>query len=127
MKKAVFVIAVFLVGSSGLVGCFYDRELDQDPGGIPANVSFSNDVVPVLNKNCAGSGCHDAIPTYKPSLVADQAYSALNAGGYISQTVPSTGKLYQSIAEGNMPPGQPMSTKDVNLIIGWLEGGAKNN
>lgn len=127
MRKLTFIIICFLAGSFGLVSCYYDRELDQDPSGIPANVSFSNDVVPVLNKNCAGSGCHDAGPTHKPSLVADKAYSDLVAGGYLSQTIPSSGKLYQEIAEGNMPPGQPMSTKDANLIIGWLNEGAKNN
>ena len=127
MRKLIITVIVLLTGFFGIVGCYYDQVLEEGPGGIPSNVSFSNDVVPVFNKNCANSGCHDALPTFKPSLVADKAYSELYAGGYISKTVPSSGKLYQAIAEGSMPPGTPMSTKDANLIIGWLNEGAKNN
>ena len=125
MKKLT-VIGV-AVASMVLTGCYYDKELDQDAGGLPSNVSLSNDVQPVFTKNCATSGCHDATPTHKPSLVEGVSYSALTQGGYINTAVPNAGKLYQEISEGNMPPGAPLSSHDANLIIAWISEGAKDN
>jgi uncharacterized membrane protein len=110
-----------------LTGCYYDKEVNPDAGGLPTNVSFSNDVQPVFTKNCAMSGCHDAVPTHNPSLVLGSSYGALASGGYLNTAVPSAGILYQEISEGNMPPGAPLTSHEANLIIAWLNEGAKNN
>jgi hypothetical protein len=39
----------------------------------------------------------------------------------------SAGIMYQEISEGNMPPGAPLTSHEANLIIAWLNEGAKNN
>ena len=127
MGKLAVIVLGFLLVSVGLVGCYYDKELDQDAGGLPTNVSLSSDVQPVFTKNCATSGCHEAIPTYNPSLATGASYSSLTQGGFINILVPTSGILYQQISEGNMPPGAPFSSHDANLIIAWLQEGAKNN
>lgn len=125
MKKLLAFITI-LMGIS-LTSCYYDKELDPSGGGLPTNVSFSNDVQPVFTKSCATTGCHDSGPAHAPSLVTGVAYDALMQGGYINVAVPTAGKLYQEISEGNMPPGAPLTAHEANLIIVWLTEGAKNN
>ncbi len=127
MKKALIYGISLVVVSLILTGCYYDKEVDPNSGGLPTNVSFSNDVQPVFTKNCAMSGCHDEVPTHNPTLVIGASYNALISGGYINVPVPNAGILYQEISEGNMPPGAPLSSHEANLIIAWLNEGAKNN
>ena len=127
MKKLIVIASGFLLFSFGLTSCFYDKELDQNAGGLPTNVSLSNDVQPIFTKNCALSGCHDATPTQKPSLVLGASYNALVQGGFLNVTVPTAGILYREISEQHMPPGIPLSSRDANMIIAWLQEGAKNN
>lgn len=127
MKKIAVIVLGYLTLLMSLVGCFYDKELDKNAGGLPTNVSLSTDVQPIFTKNCALSGCHDAVPTYKPSLVVGNSYDALKSGGYLNEVVPNSGILYQHIASGEMPPGAPLTSRDLNMIIAWLSQGAKNN
>ena len=108
-------------------GCYYDEEILEGDGGVPTNVSLVNDVQPIFDLNCNKSGCHDAAPSHDPSLVKENAYLALKQGGYINTTVAEQSVLYQVIAEGNMPPSGALAQKDLNIILGWIREGAKNN
>lgn len=125
MKKIVMIASLLSVGFF-LSGCYYDEVLEGD-GIFPQNVSFSSDVMPIFDLNCNTNGCHDAGPTHAPSLTRENAFNALIQGNFISTTIPTQSILYQEVAEGNMPPSGSLVSKDINIILAWINEGAKNN
>lgn len=125
MKKVILYIG--LIGILILpAGCYYDEVFEGD-GSLPTNVSFSSDVIPIFDTNCNISGCHDAGPAHAPSLTRENAYTSLIQGNYISTTIPTQSKIYEEMAEGNMPPSGALAGKEVSIILGWITEGAKNN
>jgi len=99
----------------------------SDPNGPPQQVSFSGDLIPILNKNCNTSGCHDAIPTKNPSLTPDKAYSSLMNGGFVNTIAPNTSPFYTVVKGGAMPPSGTVKPADVQKILDWIRNGAPNN
>lgn len=73
------------------------------------------------------SGCHDADPPHLPSLVQENAYASLIQGGFVNTTVPAESSLYAVLAEGNMPPSGALSSRELKIILAWLNEGALNN
>lgn len=109
-------------------GCYRDViSPGSDPNGPPQNVSFSGDLLPLFSKNCASAGCHDATPAHKPSLVPENAFNAINSGGYINTAVPSGSSLYLVVKSGEMPPTGGLKASDVQKILDWIRNGAPNN
>lgn len=124
MKKLNYFIA-FSVLLTGLVsGCYYDETAVFQ--GLPQNVSFKNDVMPIFDSSCNSSGCHDAEGSHSPILVADQAYDALLSGQYINTVEPEKSGLYVALQSG-MPPSGPLSDNEMKIILGWITEGAKDN
>src|SRR6478735_9358916 len=97
MKRKIY-LSLFLVSTIIIVstqGCYKDIiSPGSDPNGPPQFVSFSGDLIPLFNTHCNSSGCHDEVPAHKPSLVPEQAYSAITTGGYINLAVPDKSTLY---------------------------------
>ena len=108
-----------------MYGCYYDEEVSFDK--VPTNVSFKNDVLPILTANCSKSGCHDAAPAHEPSLVAEKAYNALIQGNYVNTTVAEDSRIYRIIKLEEMPPSGPLSKNQQLMILGWITDGALNN
>lgn len=126
MKKILIYSFVILLTVIGLNACYYDKVGTIE--GLPTNVSLKNDVQPIFNRDCTLSGCHDAKPSHKPSLVPENAYNALTSGGYVNTTDPASSVLYLSINGGGMPAGRPpLSDIDKKIILAWITEGAKNN
>jgi len=121
----------FLVGMTMIVlmGCYKDKTVLFDTGEeITRAVSFSADIVPVLNKSCNTSGCHS--PGGKsPDLSAVNAYTSLSNGGFINPSEPQSSVVYLWMTGKK---GTPMpvsgSNKEYNaLVLAWLKQGAQNN
>lgn len=126
MKLKIFIAAALVL--TGFTGCYRDViSPGTDPNGPPQNVSFSGDLVPLFAKNCATSGCHDVVPGHKPSLVAENAYTAIVSGGYINTAVPSSSTLYFEVKSGGMPPSGGLKASDTQKILDWIRNGAPNN
>lgn len=123
MKNIVCLIALML-GLLLLHGCYYDNPPEPALVNIEG-VSFSTHIIPIFNKACNNSGCHDG--TVKPDLTAANAYTALIGGGYIETTFPKNSILYQEINQNGMPPGNPLPGLDKALILKWIEDGAIQN
>jgi len=124
-SKTIILFCVILIGFSG---CYKDiLNPGQDPTAPPQDVSFSGDLQPIFEGSCSASGCHDAVPAHKPSLTAENAYTAILAGGYINTQVPANSILYGEVKSGNMPPSGPLKPSDVQKILDWIRNGAKNN
>jgi hypothetical protein len=125
MKKLLGYTTATLLLATILNACYYDEVVVFV--GLPTNVSFKNDVVPIFNSNCTASGCHDAVPARAPSLVQDKAYNALMNGNFINTNAPDKSLLYTAMQTGGMPPSGPLGTNDLKIILGWITEGAKNN
>jgi len=109
----------------------------------PKEISFKNDVFPVIKKHCLP--CH-AEENFNPSELSLDSYEQLMAGG--EHGVPVVpGKSQESLIIkklGEEPPfgdRMPLHTKqqikagkvkwlteeEVKIIAGWIDRGAKNN
>ncbi len=95
-------------------------------------ISFSKNVWPIIQENCAISGCHTgSTPTGNLNMDSAVAYTnLLNSGsGYINTANPQVSLLYNKISTASaiMPPTGKMSDCNVNTILKWIEQNAKNN
>jgi mono/diheme cytochrome c family protein len=95
----------------------------------PANdVSFSRDVAPILNKNCAQ--CHGQAPGMG-NLDLRSRDAALKGGTHGAAIVPgdaANSRLYQQISGAQkpaMPLGGKLSEPEIAIIKSWIDAGAQ--
>lgn len=128
MKSKLLILTGMIILIIVFTGCYKDiLSPGQDPTAPPQDVSFSGDLQPLLTTNCALSGCHDAIPSHKPSLTSENAYNSIMAGGFVNTVVPVNSLLYGEVKSGGMPPTGALKPSDVQKILDWIRNGAKNN
>lgn len=126
MKSKILIIGAFLL-LTGLFGCYKDiLSPGQDPTAPPQDVSFSGDLQPIFTTSCALSGCHDGA-SHNPDLTAAFSYNAIIGGGFVNTVVPASSVLYTEVKSGVMPPTGALKPSDVQKILDWIRGGAKNN
>lgn len=89
----------------------------------PDSIYFVNEILPMINSNCATSGCHDAVSKAEDVVLTN--YS--NIMGYVKPNNAAESKLYTIIASGKMPPSAPMTTDQKAKIATWINQGAVNN
>ena len=124
-------IVGFLAGFTMLllIGCYKDKTVLFDTGDeITRPVSFAADIIPIFNKSCNLSGCHNA-GGIKPDLSATNAYNALTVGNYYNMAVPENSNIYLWMTgkKGTLMPTSGVN-KDYNaLVLAWIKQGALNN
>lgn len=106
----------------------------------PDTVYFQNQVLPLLQSNCAVSGCHDATTREEGVQLTD--YSSIMKTGGVVVGDPNGSKLYttlfgsgsddksgKSVLEDIMPPPPraEFTIDQKNLVKNWILQGAKNN
>jgi hypothetical protein len=124
---ASFLISVLLFT---VAGCSKSVTIVENPGNsITDEMSFANDIVPILNTNCALSGCH--VPGAKaPDLSAADAYKSLTDGSYIKANDPDNSELIFWLTGKKspmMPLGGTLDATSNAKIYAWIKQGAKNN
>jgi len=77
------------------------------------NISFINDVKPVVVASCTASGCHDGI-----NLAYMGDYLTMHDGA---------GQIKTAVSKGIMPMNSKLSAADIKTIVCWIDNGAKNN
>jgi hypothetical protein len=93
-----------------------------------AKISFSNDVSPILAKNCAQ--CHGPAPAMG-NLDLRSRDSALKGGQHGAAIVPgnaAASRLYQHLTgqeEPQMPMGGRLSDAEIAVIKAWIDSGAE--
>jgi len=128
MKRLIAIILILIVGGVSLQSCYKDIiSPGADPNGPPPLVSFSGEVLPILTKNCATGGCHDATPAHHPSLIAERAYNELMNGGYVNTIAPASSAIYTMMKGGAMPPSGTVKPADIQKVFDWIRNGAPNN
>ena len=128
MNKIILLCFAFV--SISLTSCYYDVDEELNPpltnNDCDTTASkFAADIQPILNSNCATSGCHTA---------------AVIAGGYVFDNytdVKSTivndsarfiGSILQQTGYSPMPKGGgKLSDCNISKIKAWIASGAPNN
>ncbi len=107
------------------LGVIFDNPADA---GRPSP-SFNADILPILTNRCAFVGCHVA---GGPDGIDLRTYKTLKVGGEDGAVIivgdAKESELVEQIVEGKMPPnGPPLEEAQMQLIIDWINEGAKNN
>lgn len=94
----------------------------------PDTAYFQNEVFPIINSNCAQSGCHDAI-THEEDIDLS-SWEAIYYGGTVNPGNANESKMIKAITEDGddqMPPEGPLSNEQIATIELWINQGALNN
>ena len=107
------------------LGLFFN---DPTTAGRPSP-AFSADISPILTNRCAIPGCHVAGGPHGVDL---RTYDSLKAGADDGAIVivddARESEIVKQIVQGRMPPGgPPLEAAQTQLIIDWINEGAKNN
>lgn len=130
-KKAGIIILVITATALCITSCYKVTTLVKDNApAVTATVSLSKDLVPVLSKNCAISGCHNA-GGIKPDLSTSAAYNSIVNGNFVSLSDPANSEIYLWLTGKRaviMPVGAANNPSNINqLMLAWIKQGAKNN
>jgi hypothetical protein len=128
-KKIKVLLVIVAMSGAVITGCYKNASIINAEGEeITRPVSFSNDIVPIFNKSCNLSGCHNA-GGKAPNLTSANAYNALTEGNYVNTTDPKNSELYLWMT-GKKGTPMPLSgpNKEFNaLVLAWIKQGASNN
>ena len=125
MKTVLFCLGLLFAGGVILIGCYKDVDIPPVPPnyeGPPQYVSYSGELAPLFNNQCAS--CHKSGGPH-PYLAPDVSYNELVNGGFVNTTVPKESILYIEI-NGNMQQFIP-SASDRQKVYDWIRNGAPNN
>lgn len=115
-----FLIAIFFISQ-----CTYEVSIGPT---VSEDVSFSKDIIPLFNKHCNNSGCHNS-GGIKPDLTPSVAFKELTEKGYINVATPSQSEVYLWM-KGDKALPMPLDGPNANLnalVLAWITQGAKNN
>ena len=109
------MLGVFMV-LTVMGGCESEESdsVEIDCGSV--SVSFANDVNPIIQANCARSGCHGAGSNNGPGELLT-----------LSQVSNAKSEIYSSVSSGEMPKDSRLSTNEKSIILCWIENGASDN
>ena len=127
MKRILKFASLVILTGVLFTGCYKDiivPDLASDPDGPPQPVSFSTELAPVFNTNCAIAGCHVS-GAHKPYMTTDVSYQQIVNGGFVDTNFPKQSTLYIMI-NGEMGQYIP-STSDRQKVYDWIRNGAPNN
>ncbi len=96
----------------------------------PDTVYFVSEILPLINSNCATSGCHDAQTAEHGVVLTD--YVNIYNTGEIKAGDPVESELYEVLSESGddrMPPSPQaaFTNEQKELVRKWISQGAKNN
>lgn len=125
--KMILKIIVAFCCIALLSRCYKNKTVYLEPE-ITRSVTFSQDIIPLFNKNCNTSGCHSA-GGQTPNLTETNAYNSLIIGNYVNKTDPENSLIYLKMTGKHGTPMPPSgSNKDLSaLMLAWIKQGANNN
>jgi mono/diheme cytochrome c family protein len=106
----------------------FRKDVQAEPG-TPKNVSFSNDILPILEKNC--KVCHGNMGGWDSSTYQ----TVMNTGNNAPVVIPGNAegsllaqKLLGTQSAGTfMPPSGKLPDSMIQPILDWINAGALNN
>ncbi|HTF05236.1 MAG TPA: hypothetical protein VK826_14505 [Bacteroidia bacterium] len=125
MKKLIVLFILALTPAVTFFSCKHDPVLPEH------EVSFSSDILPIIQQGCWHAGCHGDSLNQQFKLTD---YEKIMDKGEIEPGDPHDSKLYEVITapdgdEDRMPrePYPRLTERQVKLIYIWIAQGAKNN
>ena len=102
--------------------------LPAQPEPVP-EVSFQEEILPILQARCAVQGCHaDPNPRKELNLETYAGFEKGSGGGPVFNPGDSKGSVViRRIDGGGMPPGAPLDQDQIQLFKDWIDEGAKDN
>ena len=97
----------------------------------PDTAYFQQQVLSILISNCALSGCHDASSHQDGVVLTD--YNSIIATAKVKPFKPADSDLWERISSNDpskrmpQPPRNPLSEAQKDVILKWINQGAKNN
>jgi len=120
------IIILILFTILSLNACYYDneQELYDDLECLTQNMSYTNDIVPILNRHC--QLCHSAAASNVLGAGINlEGHSNLkeyvNIGSFLGSIQHSSG--YSPMPKG----GGKISSCDIEKIQSWVNNGSQNN
>jgi len=115
-----YVIIVYIVIAIVLTGCYKDNEetLYGEVTCDTTSVSFSNDILPIIEMNCTVTGCH---------VAGGRAPGIYENYNQIKAKVDDGKFKDRVLVQQDMPPGTPLTECQILYITKWLNDGAPNN
>ena len=101
----------------------------EEPIVEEPQVSFKDDIQPILAERCAIPGCHAAPGAGGLDLTAYDTFKKGGNGGAAFAAGNGKGSIVvRRIDGGGMPPiPPPLDADQVQLFIDWIDAGAENN
>ncbi|MYC76577.1 hypothetical protein F4X10_12505 [Candidatus Poribacteria bacterium] len=97
---------------------------EAEPAEEEVGVSFQNDILPILEKNCALAGCHVAGGAAGLDLTGYDSFE--KSGAFVPGNARKSLVIIR-IDGGGMPPAGPLDDDLVDLVKDWIDEGAENN
>lgn len=126
MKKSYIYFLLFAFGLL-LNACTYDFIAEEELPPVNPNVDvlFSTQIVPIFTAKCIS--CHKP-GGEAPDLSAANAYNSIKNGNYINTTTPANSLIYTyPVPTTSMHTWKKYSAADAQLVLTWIQQGAKNN
>lgn len=80
---------------------------------IVTNTSLDSDIMPIISKDCAISGCHNG--SIFPRLVTT------------AEVISNAGRIKSETQSGSMPRNRTLTQTEIDLIACWVDDGALEN
>ncbi|MBI3511575.1 MAG: hypothetical protein HY064_13010 [Bacteroidetes bacterium] len=123
MKKY-FLLIAFLLGLLAMIpACKHDPILPSQ------QVSFENDIRPIIRGSCQHNGCHDTLSTTAKPI---DSYNDMMTGERIVAGKPHKSDLYNRVSgasDDKMPKDSYPALTDtqIRFLYVWIAQGAQNN
>jgi len=121
IRKQFYILVGGLVWMGSLSSCRHET----DPEAL-STISFSGRVQPIIQSNCAKSGCHDGGEQFDLT-----SYESITRK--VEPGKPNKSEIYKSMTYLDnfrvMPPkpDSPLTEDQLKVIYTWILQGAKNN
>ena len=127
MKKFTTYFLLFTVGLL-LNACTYDFIAEEELPPVDPNVDvlFSTQIVPIFNSKCVD--CHKPGGT-APDLTAANAYNSIMSMNLVNTANPPSSIIYTypDPANASTHSWKKYSAAEAQLVLTWIQQGAKNN
>ena len=124
------LILVFIVTIIGISSCTWQKAplVSHGNDGVKDSVCYLNEIQPIINSNCAMSGCHDPI-TQAAGYDLSSYFTVMNL---VKPGKPDKSKLIEVINGGGeeaMPPAPnpQLNQEQIDLLRKWISEGAGLN
>jgi len=107
--------------------------VDTMPDGVPCDpqvIYFNQDVLPILNSNCAFSGCHDAASAEDGVIL--ESYEDVIATADVEPFNLDDSEIYEVLVDDDLddrmppPPTAALSSDQIQIIAQWILQGGEN-